>query len=173
MLEARKFGWLVLVFGLVLAISAEAQPPQGQRRGGGGGGRGGGGAAQIQRFLPLEASLGFLAFDEKVGLDNEQLLKVVSELRALYTKRQEIAQSMQGGGDRQAAMQDVQGLRQELTQKLGDILKPDQLEAFRGYMQQMQQRQGGGRGGEGRGGQGGGRRGGQGGGRRGGQGGGA
>ena len=161
----RLFGFLAVAMLMAASCDVWAQPQRGgQGQGERGGARGG---IQVQRFLPVEQVLTYLLFDENVGLSDEQLVKVRTSLKGVYTKRQELQRSLRGSNDQQAAMQKVSALRMEMTQGLTAILNEDQTKAFQGEMQRMSQRGQRGQRGQGqRGGQGGqgGRRGGGGGG---------
>ncbi len=156
----RLFGFLAVAMLLAASCDVWAQP---QRGGQGQGQRGQGqrGGVQVQRFLPVEQALTYLAFNENVALSDEQLVKVRASLKGVYAKRQELQRSLRGSNDQQAAMQQVRALRMEMMQGLTAILNEDQTKVFQEQMQRMGQRgQRGGQGGQG--GQGG-RRGGQGG----------
>lgn len=120
------FALALIAFG---AVEVAAQP-------GGGGGRMGG-AMMAMRFVPIEQVLGFLAFDEKMGLSNDQLLKARDELMLIYAKRAELMKNAQGGEGRDAMMGEVQKLRGEMAQKLTAILQPKQVEQLKSYMQQL------------------------------------
>ncbi len=157
----RLFGVLALAMLMAATCDVWAQPR------GDGGGQGRRGGVQVQRFLPVEQVLSYLAFNDNIALTDEQLAEVRASLKGIYTKRQELQRSMRENNDQQAAMQAVRELRMEMTQGLGAILNEDQTKTLQTFMQRMGQR--GQRGGQGRGGEGG-RRGG---GRGGGQGGGA
>ncbi len=152
----RLFGFLAVAMLMVSSSDMWAQP---QRGGQGQGQRGQGqrGGVQVQRFLPVEQALTYLAFNENVGLSDEQLVKVRASLKGVYAKRQELQRSLRGSNDQQAAMQKVRALRMEMMQGLTAILNEDQTKVFQEQMQRMGQR--GQRGGQGqrgqRGGQGG------------------
>jgi len=132
---------VLLMFG-ALHVWAQPEGGQGER---GGGGRGG--AMMAMRSIPIEQILGFLAFDDKVGLSNEQLGKVRDALKDVYAERAILVKKLSGGDDRDAAMTEVRKLRGQMTQKLTAVLDAKQVEVLKGYMQEMNQ--GGGRGGQG------------------------
>lgn len=157
----RLFGSLAMAVLIATACDVWAQP-----RGDGGQGQGRRGGVQVQRFLPIEQVLSYLAFNDNIALTDEQLVGVRTTLKGIYAKRQELQRSMRENNDQQAAMQAVRELRMEMTQGLSAILNEDQTKTLQTFMQRAGQR--GQRGGQGRGGEGG-RRGGG----RGGQGGGA
>ncbi len=140
---AARTGCFVVAIGLIASLSLEAQP-----QGGGRGGWGGRVGMMAARFIPVEQTLGFLAFDEKIGLADDQLLKVRKELKTVHKKRAELMQEMQGGQrDRQAMMEKVRGLRGEMLEKLTGILNAEQNKVLAEYMERMQnrRRRGGGR----------------------------
>ena len=152
----RLFGFLAVAMLMVASCDVWAQP---QRGGQGQGQRGQGqrGGVQVQRFLPVEQALTYLAFNENVALSDEQLVKVRASLKGVYVKRQELQRSLRGSNDQQAAMQKVRALRMEMMQGLTAILNEGQTKALQEQMQRIGQR--GQRGGQGqrgqRGGQGG------------------
>ena len=152
-----KIGCLALVVVLAAALCAEAQPRGGDRS-----------PAQMAEMrvrgqLPVEQVIGFLAFDEKMGVTDDQLLKVRKELKVFYEKRadyaKKIAQDMEGVEDRQAMMEkmramggEMQELRQEMMGKISGVLDAKQTKLLEGYLKTM--RGAGGRGGRGGGGRG-------------------
>lgn len=161
----RLFGVLAAAMLIATACDVWAQPR------GDGGGQGRRGGVQVQRFLPIEQVLSYLAFNENIALTDEQLVGVRAALKGIYTKRQELQRSLRESNDQQAAMQSVRELRMEMTQGLSAILDEEQTKTLQAFMQRAGQR--GQRGGQGRGGEGGRRGGGRGGQGGGGQGGGA
>ncbi|MCZ6631914.1 MAG: hypothetical protein O7G87_00785 [bacterium] len=156
----KRFVFFLLVF--LVATVVEAQPPRGGGRGGPGGGRGGRGGAAflVNRMVPIEQVMGYLAFDDKIALKDDQLLKIRQALKELNGKRDGLRQELQGqgeGGDMQAARQKVMILARQMNQAVAGVLDAKQTEEYKGYMKRMQERAQ--RGGGGRGGQGGRRRG--------------
>ena len=134
---------LLLVFGLILAFSAEGFA---QRGGGGGGGRRGGG--MLRMMLPVEATLSILSFDDKIGLKDDQLLKIRKGLREIYGKRAGLIEEMQSGADREALMGKFRGLREEMLASVKGVLDENQNKLLDKYLKRMQearQRRGGGR----------------------------
>ncbi|HCR18364.1 MAG TPA: hypothetical protein DIU35_12860 [Candidatus Latescibacteria bacterium] len=134
---------LLLVFGLILAFSAEGFAQRG--RDGGGGRRGGG---MLRMMLPVEATLSFLAFDDKIGLKDDQLLKIRKGLREIYGKRAGLVEEMQSGADREALMGKFRGLREKMLASVKGVLDENQnkfLDKYLKRMQEARQRRGGGR----------------------------
>ena len=134
---------LLLVFGLILAFSAEGFAQRG--RVGGGGRRGGG---MLRMMLPVEATLSFLAFNDKIGLKDDQLLKIRKGLREIYGKRAGLIEEMQSGADREALMGKFRGLREEMLASVKGVLDENQNKLLDKYLKRMQearQRRGGGR----------------------------
>ena len=134
---------LLLVFGLILAFSAEGFAQRG-RDGGGGRRRGG----MLRMMLPVEATLSFLAFDDKIGLKDDQLLKIRKGLREIYGKRAGLVEEMQSGADREALMGKFRGLREEMLASVKGVLDENQNKLLDKYLKRMQearQRRGGGR----------------------------
>ena len=146
MSKFRIVGILAVTLLMASSIDIWAQPGGGQR-----GQRGQRGGGQVLRFLPVEQILGYLAFDDKAALGNDQLIKVREVLKATHAKRAELQRSMRGNNDQQAAMQEVRKLRTEMTQGLSAILNEDQTKGLQEYMQRMGQRGRGGPGGRGSG----------------------
>lgn len=144
---AARTGCFMVAIGLIASLALEAQPQRGGRgeRGGRGGGRVG---TMALRFIPVEQTLGFLAFDRKIGLTDDQLLKVRKELKAVHKKRAELMEEMQGGQrDRQAMMEKIRGLHGEMVEKLTGILNAEQNKVLEAHMERRQNRwrRGGGR----------------------------
>jgi len=149
-----KIGCLALAAVLASAMCAEAQP-QGRDRS-----PAQRAAMRVRGQLPVEQVIGFLAFDEKMGVTDDQLLKVRRELKAFYEKRadyaKKIVQEMEGAEDRQSMVEkmrsmggEMQELRQEMMGKISGVLDAKQTKLLEGYLRVM--RGAGGRGGERRG----------------------
>ena len=139
----RLFGFLAVAMLMAASCDVWAQPQQPQRGGQGQGGqgqRGQRGGVQVQRFLPVEQVMTYLAFNENVALSDAQLVKVRASLKGIYAKRQELQRSLRGSNDQQAAMQKVRALRMEMTQGLAAILNEDQTKGLQEMMQRMGQR---------------------------------
>ena len=134
------------VFGLTFAMTATAYV-EAQPEGGRGGRRGGPGAGGVS----AEQVLGILAFDEKAGVTDKQLVKLRTALTGVYEKRQKLMNSIRSGErDFQDVREEMMGLRVEILQVVSSVLSEKQVEALKERMQR-QQRGRGGRGGEGRG----------------------
>jgi len=148
MLKISRLVICAMAFLLVGSLEGWAQ-----LSGEGGGGRGArGGAMMAMRSVPVEQILGFLAFDDKIGLSDEQLGKVRNELKIIHSDRAKLVKGLAGSEDRDATMTEVRKLRAQMTQKLTAILNPGQVKGLQDYMKTMNQRggRGGGRGGDGR-----------------------
>lgn len=100
--------------------------------------RGGGGdwmARMGQRMVPVEAVLTFLAFDDKVNLDDDGLLKVREALRPIVKKRGELNAS-----DRDAMMAQVEGLREEMRVAVTAVLTETQSNALGDFVMELNER---------------------------------
>jgi hypothetical protein len=144
MQRINRFVMIATALFMFGALDVWAQPEGGQGERGAGGR---GGAMMAMRSIPIEQILGFLAFDEKVGLSHEQLGKVRDALKAVYVERSALVKKLGDNNDRETTMTEVRKLRGQMTQKLTAVLDANQVEALKGYMQEMNQR--GGRGGQG------------------------
>ena len=141
----KRVGWLFLLvvsFVFVWAYAAHSQPRGDERS-----------PAQRARMmvrgqLPLEQVLGFLALDGGVSVADDQLVKIRGVLKELATKRDEyvkkVAQEMSGAEDRQAMMErmrgmreDVQGLRTEMVERVKGVLDASQSKKLDKYLEQM------------------------------------
>ena len=143
---AARTGCFVVAIGLIASLALEAQPQRGGR--GERGGRGGRLGTMALRFIPVEQTLGFLAFNKGIGLTDDQLLKVRKELKTVYKKRAELMEEMQGGQrDRQAMMEKIRGLHGEMVEKLTGVLNAEQNKVLEAHMERRQNRwrRGGGR----------------------------
>ena len=147
---AARIGPLVLAIVLLVSLPTGAQPPGSQRS------PARMAEMRVRAAVPVEQILGFLAFEGKVGVTDEQLVKVRRELKAIYEKRtafaKKIAQEMQDTEDRQVLMEkmrglrgETEGLRGEMLDKLSAVLKEEQTKKLETYLQKM--RRSGGRGG--------------------------
>ena len=136
---------LIAFIVLAFAVDAAAQP---DRRGGRERGRRGG-AARIRMMLPLEQTLSFLAFNDKIALKDEQLIQVRNALMEIHGQRAELQKEMRGGADRQKIMEKLGRLRSSMFEKVKEVLDDSQDEVLDGYLERMrrgfQRGRGGGR----------------------------
>ncbi len=136
---------LIACILLAFAVEAAAQP---EGRGGRGRGRRGG-AARLRMMLPVEQTLGFLAFDRKMALKDDQLLKIRGALKEIHGKRAELEKEMRNGADRQQVMQKLGGLRDTMFKEVKAVLDDSQDRVLDGYLERMrrgfQRGRGGGR----------------------------
>lgn len=134
-------GFIVLAF----AVDAAAQP---DRRGGRERGRRGG-AGRIRMMLPVEQTLSFLAFDGKIALKDDQLIKVRKALMEIHGQRAELQNEMQDSADRQKIMEKLGRLRGSMFEKVKTVLNDKQDKILDGYLERMrrgfQRGRGGGR----------------------------
>ena len=133
-----------LAFLLVGQVDAQGR---GGRRGGG----------MLRMMLPIEQTIGYLAFDEKMALRDDQLVEIRGALKGVHAKRAALTEEMRGGGDRQAMMGQVQALRKEMIEGLNGVLDDQQDKLLDDYLKRIQEarqrfQQGGGRQGGGAGG---------------------
>lgn len=131
-----KLGICILALGLLGTLSIEAQP----QRGMGDPGRMMGmmGGAQVEQVLA------FLAFDDEVGVTDEQLLKLRKDLKEVYVKQQETMQEMRdGGGDFRKLGEKMTALREEMNEKISAVLDAEQVKLFEAYMKTLESRRGG------------------------------
>lgn len=129
-----KLSIVLLGLGLFAILQAGAQPGTPIRGGRMMMGGGGGSPEQI---------LGFLAFDDKVGLKDDQLLKLRGALKETYQKHQKIRETMQSGeGDFEKMRQQIQTLQGEIVEKAAGILDEKQLEQLKAYLQNFSQGRG-------------------------------
>jgi hypothetical protein len=94
----------------------------------------------VRMMLPLEQTLGYLAFDKPMALTDAQLIQIRSKLKAIGVERDKLAEEMAGSGaDRQAMMADVGKLRAGMVEGLKDVLDDRQDALFDGYLKRLQQ----------------------------------
>ncbi len=93
-------------------------------------------AMMAQRMVPVESVLTFLAFDEKVSLDDGGLVKVRDALRPVVKKRGEL----NPGGDREAMMEQVEALREEMRVAVTAVLTESQSNALGDYIMELNER---------------------------------
>jgi hypothetical protein len=91
-------------------------------------------------MLPLEQTLGNLAFDKEMALTDAQLIQIRNELKAIGVERDKLAEEMgSGGADRQAMMANVGKLRAGMVEGLKGVLDDRQDALFDGYLKRLQQ----------------------------------
>ena len=100
-------------------------------------------------MLPLEQTLSFLAFDEKIALKDDQLIKIRKALMEIHGSRAELLKEMRNGADRQQIMEKLGRLRSSMFEKVKEVLDDKQDEVLDGYLERMrrgfQRGRGGGR----------------------------
>lgn len=130
----------ILVLALLVAGPAVAQPQQGQRPGG---------AGAMGRGASVEQLLGSLAFDEKIGVTDEQLLKLRGTLKEIYGKQQDMMKKLRGGSregmrERMMAMRtEMMAMRTEMMEKIATVLDEKQVEQLKKNIQRAQSQRGG------------------------------
>ncbi len=80
------------------------------------------------------------ALTERLALDEEQVVQVRQILQTRAESRRERLQAARGSGDRNAMMQVMQELQQETETKLAEVLSDEQMEKYREYVAEQQQR---------------------------------
>ena len=130
----------ILVLALLIAGPALAQPQQGQRLGS---------ASTMGRGSSAEQLLGTLAFDEKIDVTDDQLLKLRSALKMIYGKQQDMAKKLRGGSregmrDRMMAMRtEMMALRTEMMETVETVLNEKQLKQLKEKIKKTHSRRGG------------------------------
>ena len=134
-----KLGIGILALNLLVALPALSQP---QRMGGGGG------RMMGPRGTSPGQLLGFLAFDEKIALTDDQLLKLRVALKETHKKHQEMMEEMMSGEvDFQEMRPKMMELTKETMETASSVLDEEQVERLKEHMQEMQSRRGPGGGG--------------------------
>ena len=80
------------------------------------------------------------ALTERLALDEEQVVQVRQILQTRAESRRERLQAARGSGDRNAMMQVMQELQQETETRLAEVLSDEQMEKYREYVAEQQQR---------------------------------
>jgi len=80
------------------------------------------------------------ALTERLALDEEQAVKVREVLETRAESRRERFQGARRSMDRNAMMQLVQELQQETETLLAEVLSDEQMEKYREYVAEQQQR---------------------------------
>ncbi|WP_420463422.1 hypothetical protein [Candidatus Palauibacter sp.] len=114
-------------FAVVLIAAAAAAPLEAQAQ------RGGRGFA-----MSLDDQM--TALTERLELDEEQVVKVREILQAQVESRRERFQGVRGSMDRDAMMAMIQEMREETETRLAEVLTDEQMEKYREYVAEQQQR---------------------------------
>ena len=80
------------------------------------------------------------ALTDRLALEEEQVVKVREILETQAESRRERLQGVRGSGDRNAMMQLMQELQQETETRLAEVLSDEQMEKYREYLAELQQR---------------------------------
>jgi hypothetical protein len=91
----------------------------------------------VRMMLPLEQTLGYLAFDPDMGLTDGQLVKVRNALNSVREAREKLAETMRSGGDRQQMMSDVGKLRTDMFDRIKAVLDDRQDALLDDHLEQM------------------------------------
>jgi hypothetical protein len=144
MRRVNRTGSLLLAVFTTFTLSV---PTHAQRGNGGGGQEGRRGAGMLRMMLPVEQALGYLAFDTKVGLRDDQLLKLRTGLAEIYSRRAQLTGEMRGRADREVLMEKFKSLRREMIESVKAVLDENQNQLLDEYLKRMRegrQRRGGG-----------------------------
>lgn len=114
-------------FALVLVALAAAAPLDAQAQRGG-------------RGFGMSLDDQMTALTERLALDEEQVAKVREILETQAESRRERFQAARGSMDRNAMMQMMQEFQQETETKLAEVLSEEQMEKYREYVAEQQQR---------------------------------
>ncbi len=114
-------------FALVMVALAAAAPLEAQAQRGG-------------RGFGMSLDDQMTALTERLALDEEQGVKVREILETQAESRRERLQAARGSGDRNAMMQAMQELQQETETLLAEVLSDEQMEKYREYLAELQQR---------------------------------
>ena len=114
-------------FALVMAALAVAVPLEAQ-------------AQRGARGFGMSLDDQVTALTERLALDEEQVVKVREVLETQAESRRERFQGARGSGDRNAMMQLMQELQQETETRLAEVLSDEQMEKYREYVAELQQR---------------------------------
>jgi len=145
MKRSRALGTMAAAAVLAVLLSlamTEAQP-----------GRMGGRAMGMGAGMNLEHTLAFLAFDESVALDDDQLIALRAGLKDLYAEQQEMIADMRqnrGNMDFEVVREQMAAVEEDLKETLGKVLTEAQVALLDKHMKELQSARsgwGGGRGG--------------------------
>ena len=118
---------MIGAFALVMVALAAAAPLEAQ-------------AQRGARGFGMSLDDQMTALTERLTLDEEQVVKVREILETQVESRRERLQGMRGSGDRSAMMQAMQELQQETETLLAEVLSDEQMEKYREYLAELQQR---------------------------------
>lgn len=114
-------------FALILVALAAAAPLEAQ-------------AQRGARGFGMNLDDQMTALTERLALDEEQVVKVRGILETRAESRRERFQAARGSMDRNAMMQMMQEFQQETETLLAEVLSEEQLENYREYVAEQQQR---------------------------------
>ena len=114
-------------FALVMVALASTAPLEAQAQRGG-------------RGFGMSLDDQMTALTERLALDEEQVVKVREILRTETETRRERMQGMRGSMDRDAMMRIMREMQEEMETKLGEVLSEEQMEKYRKYVAEQQQR---------------------------------
>lgn len=114
-------------FALVLVALAAAAPLEAQ-------------AQRGARGFGMSLDDQMTALTERLALEEEQVVKVRAILETQAESRRERFQAARGSMDRNAMMQMMQEFQQETETKLAEVLSEEQIEKYREYLAEQQQR---------------------------------
>lgn len=114
-------------FALVLVALAAAAPLEAQ-------------AQRGARGFGMSLDDQMTALTERLALDEEQVVKVREILETQAESRRERFQAARGSMDRNAMMQMMQEFQQETETLLAEVLSDEQVEKYREYVAEQQQR---------------------------------
>lgn len=117
------------ILSLALALGGASAVAQAQGGGGGGGGRGG---------MSMEDRKAKMF--EGITLTADQKTKIDTVMAQTAKKQQEMRASMQGGGDRQAMMEQMRTLNADQTKEIKAVLTAEQQPIFDKNMEAMMPR---------------------------------
>ena len=118
---------MIGAFALVLVALAAAAPLEAQ-------------AQRGARGFGMSLDDQMTALTERLALDEEQVVKVREILETRAESRRERFQAARGSMDRNAMMQMMQEFQQETETKLAEVLSEEQIEKYREYVAEQQQR---------------------------------
>jgi hypothetical protein len=96
-----------------------------------------------------EQLLGSLAFNEEIGVTDDQLLKLRGVLKVIHGKQQDMLKKLRGGSregmrERMMAMRtEMMTMRTEMMEKVATVLNEKQVEKLKESIRKAQSRRGG------------------------------